>query len=70
MKIVLKPFRNSQETLSTTQNLIILRNFQYRPKFLVSYKKHVHSLSDIDVTAFSLFALCYMKDLRQEIKYK
>ena len=38
MKIVMEPLRNSQETLST-QNLIILRNVQCRRKFLVSYIK-------------------------------
>ena len=62
MQIVLKPVRNSQETLSTTQNLIILRNLQYRPKFLVSYKSICVLFKIINVTVFSLFALCYMKD--------
>ena len=37
MKIVVETLRNSKETLST-QNLIILRNFQYWPKFLVYFK--------------------------------
>ncbi len=41
MKIVMEPLRNSKETLST-QNLIILGNFQYWTKFLVSYKKYVY----------------------------
>ena len=31
------------KTLST-QNLKILRNFQYWPKFLVSYKKYVYRI--------------------------
>ena len=44
MKIVMEAFRNSQETPST-QNLIILRNFQCWPKFLVSYKK-IHVQAD------------------------
>ena len=38
MKIVMEPIRYSQETLST-ENMAILRNFQYGLKFLVSYKK-------------------------------
>ena len=36
--IVMKPSRNLLETRSG-QNLILLRNFQYWPKFLVSYKE-------------------------------
>ena len=39
MKIVVKPFRNSSETLNT-QNQIILRTFKYWPKFLVPYKEN------------------------------
>ena len=38
MKTLMEPLRNSYETPST-QKVIILRNFQYWPKFLVSYKK-------------------------------
>ena len=38
MKIVMEPLRNSKETLSS-QDLMILRNSQYSPKFLVSYKE-------------------------------
>ena len=38
IKLVTEPLRNLQETLST-QNLIILRNFHYLARFLVSYKK-------------------------------
>ena len=42
MKIVSESLRNSYEALST-QNLIILRNFQCWPQFLVSYIKYVYS---------------------------
>ena len=42
MKIVLKPLRDSLETLSS-QNQITLRNFQHQSKFLVSYKKNVYN---------------------------
>ena len=38
MKIVIEPLRNFAETLST-QNMTTLRNFEYLPKFLVSYEK-------------------------------
>ena len=38
IEIVTEPLKDSLETLSA-QNLIILRNFQYRPKFLVSHIK-------------------------------
>ena len=40
MKIVLEPFRNSQET--TTKNMKILSNVQYWLKFLVSFRKNVY----------------------------
>ena len=40
MKIAMKPLRKLSETQST-ENLIILRNFQYRLKFLVSYTKYM-----------------------------
>ena len=38
MKIVMGNLRKSYDAPSG-ENLIILRNFQYWPKFLVSYKK-------------------------------
>ena len=37
-KTFMEPLTNLQDTLST-ENLIILRDFQYWPKFLVSYGK-------------------------------
>ena len=37
MKMVMELLRNS-EGAPTTENLIILRNFEYRPKSLVSLK--------------------------------
>ena len=37
MKTVMEPLRNSKETVSTL-NLIVFANFQYWPRFLVSYK--------------------------------
>ena len=44
IKVVIEPLRNSQETPST-QILIILRNFQFWPKFLVSYKRNLFNIS-------------------------
>ena len=39
IEYVMEPLRNLLETLST-ENLIISRNYQCWPKFLVSYKKY------------------------------
>ena len=55
MKLVREPLRNSFEALST-QNLIILRNFQYWPKVFVSYKKiHVNGDSKTLLVSFVQF---------------
>ena len=44
-----------QESLSTP-NLIILRNFQYRPKLLVSYKSE--KVKSMDIIAIRSLSLC------------
>ena len=46
--VVMESLRNSLETMST-ENLIIVRNIQYWSKFLVSYEKYVypHKIGDL-----------------------
>ena len=52
-KTVVELLRNSYETLGT-QILLILRNFQYRPKFLVSYKEIRVMTENLRTLIFSL----------------
>ena len=53
MKAVIKPVRNSEETLST-QNLITSRNFQCWPKFSVSHEEITYVILEISGNTIEL----------------
>ena len=60
-KIVLKPLRNSYDSPST-QILIILRNFQYWFKSLVSYNKHVYRSNNcLDIVLGANYVVTYLR---------